>query len=55
MKLIVLEVFLGAEEEEPKTHLDKGENIEVRVTPLAELWNHCMGEFFFFTFYGYIF
>ncbi|KAM0793326.1 hypothetical protein ACM66B_000783 [Microbotryomycetes sp. NB124-2] len=40
MKLVTLEVQLKEGEEEPKPHLDEGEHIEVRVTPLADLYAH---------------
>ncbi|KAK4050510.1 hypothetical protein OIO90_005093 [Microbotryomycetes sp. JL221] len=40
MKLVTLEVELREGEEEPKPHLDEGEHIEVRVTPVAELYAH---------------
>ncbi|KAK4055332.1 hypothetical protein OIV83_000615 [Microbotryomycetes sp. JL201] len=40
MKLVTLEVELKEDEPEPKPHLDEGEHIEVRVTPLADLYNH---------------
>lgn len=40
MVLATLEVQLEEGEEEPKPKLDDGEHIEVRVTPLGELYRH---------------
>ena len=40
MVLVTLEVELKEGEEEPKAHLDEGEHIEVRVTPLKDLYRH---------------
>lgn len=40
MVLATLEVELNEGEEEPKAHLDAGEHIEVRVTPLRDLYRH---------------
>ncbi|GAA5859736.1 hypothetical protein JCM1840_006431 [Sporobolomyces johnsonii] len=40
MVLATLEVELREGEEEPQPHLDEGEHIEVRVTPVAELYAH---------------
>jgi ADP-ribose pyrophosphatase len=40
MVLATLEVQLKEGEEEPKPKLDEGEHIEVRVTPLKELYQH---------------
>ncbi|KAM0756224.1 hypothetical protein T439DRAFT_341526 [Meredithblackwellia eburnea MCA 4105] len=40
MQLCTLEVDLKADEQDPVPNLDEGEHIEVRVTPLAELYDH---------------
>ncbi|GAA5910579.1 uncharacterized protein JCM6883_003221 [Sporobolomyces salmoneus] len=40
MVLATLEVQLKEGEEEPKPQLDEGEHIEVRVTPLKDLYKH---------------
>ncbi|GAA5832528.1 hypothetical protein JCM5353_007935 [Sporobolomyces roseus] len=40
MVLATLEVELTEGEEEPKANLDEGEHIEVRVTPLKDLYRH---------------
>lgn len=40
MKLVTIVVDLQEGEEEPKPKLDEGEHIEVRVTPLEDLFAH---------------
>ncbi|GAA5934615.1 hypothetical protein JCM1841_004198, partial [Sporobolomyces salmonicolor] len=40
MVLATLEVELREGEEEPEPHLDEGEHIEVRITPVVELYAH---------------
>ncbi|GAA5964419.1 hypothetical protein JCM21900_006422, partial [Sporobolomyces salmonicolor] len=40
MVLATLEVELREGEEEPEPHLDEGEHLEVRITPVAELYAH---------------
>ena len=44
MKLVTLEVQLKEDEELPVANLEDGEHIEVRVTPLKELYAHLEGE-----------
>lgn len=40
MSLVTVLVELQEGEEEPKPKLDEGEHIEVRLTPLNELYSH---------------
>ena len=50
MKLVTLEVQLKEDEELPVANLEDGEHIEVRITPLKELYAHLEGQFLDFTF-----
>ena len=44
MKLVTLEVQLKEDEELPIANLEDGEHIEVRITPLKELYAHLEGQ-----------
>ena len=46
MKLVTLEVQLKENEELPVANLEEGEHIEVRITPLKELYAHLEGQSF---------
>lgn len=40
MVLVTLEVELREDEELPRPKLDEGEHVEVRITPLRDLYRH---------------